>query len=426
MRTLEAGVSNVDSVKALLESRDKVVDSVGVAEGRYRAAGNALTAYATVLDRVQADTLRALHAAQAAAGDGADAAGDQARYHQQAQDAKDAGDAEEQAKWEKKEDAAKADASHAAGAVAAQKQVVEQAVTDRDAAARTAIEAITSSTSNDGLNDSWWDDWGAKLTEWIAKVAEAIATIAGILALIFCWVPILGQVLLVIAAVAGIVAALANIILAATGEKSWGEAIMSVVFAALGCIGLGAAARTGAAAFKVLMSQAGRIAAGQALTKGGRLAMSLLLRPGALSRISPGGLRNIQGALGEEIMGVKAYVPKAKFTVTDPKTGLVRPEAEPDWSMKIFDKLFVADSKNMVSISNTSQIREYANLATEGGTKFRLVVSEATHVSGPLLKNDAIKILHFEDILGTRIGALIQAPTSVGTGVLSYESSWAK
>ncbi len=244
MRTLEAGVSNVDSVKALLESRDKVVDSVGVAEGRYRAAGNALTAYATVLDRVQADTLRALHAAQAAAGDGADAAGDQARYHQQAQDAKDAGDAEAQDKWEKKEAAAKADAAHSSSVVAAQKQVVEQAVTDRDAAARTAIEAITSSTSNDGLNDSWWDDWGAKLTEWIAKVAEAIATIAGILALIFCWVPILGEVLMVIAAVAGIVAALANIILAATGEKSWGEAIESVVFAALGCIGVGGAMRT--------------------------------------------------------------------------------------------------------------------------------------------------------------------------------------
>jgi hypothetical protein len=50
-------------------------------------------------------------------------------------------------------------------------------------------------------------------------------------------------VLLVIAAVAGIVAALANIILAATGEKSWGEAALSVVFAALGCIGVGGALR---------------------------------------------------------------------------------------------------------------------------------------------------------------------------------------
>ncbi|PKQ31524.1 MAG: hypothetical protein CVT62_06655 [Actinobacteria bacterium HGW-Actinobacteria-2] len=243
MRSLEAGVSNVDSVKALLESRDKVVDSVGVAEGRYRAAGHALTAYAAVLDTVQADTLQALHAAKAAAGDGGDAADDQASYHKKATEAKAAGDVEEQDRWEKKEAAAKADAAHAASVVAAQKCVVEQAVTNRDTAARNAIEAITASTSNDGLNDTWWDDWGAELTEWIAKIAEAIATIAGILALLVCWIPVIGQalagVLLIVAAVAGIVAALANIILAATGEKSWGEAIMSVVFAVLGCVGLG-------------------------------------------------------------------------------------------------------------------------------------------------------------------------------------------
>ncbi|MCE1174897.1 MAG: DUF6531 domain-containing protein, partial [Propionibacteriales bacterium] len=243
MSHFEAGVSNVDSVKALFESRDKVVDSIGVAEDRYRATGEALKAYATVLDRVQADTLQALHAAQAAAGDAGDAASDQASYHRKADEAEAAGDTEAQDKWEKKEAAAKAEAAHAAGAVAAQKHVVEQAVAERDKAARTAIEAITASTSDDGLSDGWWEDWGSKLTEWVAKIAEIIANVAGILALLLCWVPILGEVLMVIAAVAGVVAAIANIILAATGEKSWGEAVMSVVFAALGCIGVGGALR---------------------------------------------------------------------------------------------------------------------------------------------------------------------------------------
>jgi RHS repeat-associated protein len=243
LRGLEAGASNVDSVKALLESRDTIVDTVGKAEGRYRSAGTALGTYATVLDRVQSETASALHAAKAAAGDGADAGSQQAKYHQMAKDAEDAGDAEEQDKYAKKEKAAQEQASRAAGAVSAQKAVVHQAVADRDKAARTAISSIQDTTSNDGLNDSWWDDWGAKITEWIANIAEQIATIAGILALIFCWVPILGEVLMVIAAVAGIVAALANIILAATGEKSWGEAAMSVVFAALGCIGVGGAMR---------------------------------------------------------------------------------------------------------------------------------------------------------------------------------------
>jgi hypothetical protein len=85
------------------------------------------------------------------------------------------------------------------------------------------------------------------------------------LALVFCWVPILGEVLMVIAAVAGIVAALANILLAATGEKSWGEAAMSVVFAVLGCIGVGGALRTLGGAAKVGAGlRAGAEAAGAA------------------------------------------------------------------------------------------------------------------------------------------------------------------
>jgi hypothetical protein len=243
LRGLEAGASNVDSVKALLESRDTIVDTVGKAEGRYRSAGTALGTYATVLDRVQSETAAALHAAKAAAGDGADAASQQAKYHQQATDAKDAGDAEAQDKWEKKEKTAKEQASDSASAVGAQKAAVHQAVTDRDKAAQTAIDSIKQITANDGLNDSWWDDWGAKLTEWIANIAEQIATIAGILALLVCWIPVIGQalaaVLLIVAAIAGIVAAIANIILAATGEKSWGEAALSVVFAVLGCVGLG-------------------------------------------------------------------------------------------------------------------------------------------------------------------------------------------
>jgi hypothetical protein len=233
----------VDSVKALFESRDKVVDSIGVAEGRYRATGEALKAYASVLDRVQADTLQALHAAQAAAGDAGDAASDQASYHRKADEAEAAGDTEAQDKWEKKEAAAKADAAHAAGAVAAQKRVVEQAVSERDRAARTAIEAISASTSNDGLNDGLWENWGAKFLTALAEIAEIVATVCGILALLVCWIPVIGQalagLLLIVAAVAGIVAAIANVVLAATGEKSWGEAIVSVVFAVLGCVGLG-------------------------------------------------------------------------------------------------------------------------------------------------------------------------------------------
>jgi hypothetical protein len=202
-----------------------------------------LGAYASVLDRVQGETLSALHAAGTAAGAGADAAAQQARFHRLAQEAGDAGDDDLRVEYVKKEQASRDLVSHAAGAVGVQKSAVDGAVADRDRAAQAAIDSIHQITSGDGLNDSWWDDWGVKITEWVAKIAEAIATIAGILALLVCWIPVVGQalagVLLIVAAVAGIVAALANIVLAATGEKSWGEAALSVVFAALGCIGLG-------------------------------------------------------------------------------------------------------------------------------------------------------------------------------------------
>ena len=192
----------------------------------------------------------------------------------------------------KKEQASRDLVTHAAGAVGVQKSAVDGAVADRDRAAQAAIDSIHQITSGDGLNDSWWDDWGVKITEWVAKIAEAIATIAGILALVFCWVPILGEVLMVIAAVAGIVAALANILLAATGEKSWGEAAMSVVFAVLGCIGVGGALRTLGGAAKVgagLRAGAKAAADGAASASGGRSLLSSIKGFFGLSRPTSAG-----------------------------------------------------------------------------------------------------------------------------------------
>ncbi|MGC3993919.1 MAG: HNH endonuclease [Propionicimonas sp.] len=247
LRRLDAGSSTADSVKALLESRDKVVDDVGKAEGRYRSAGQALSTYAVTLDRVQVDTLHALSQARAAQADAEAAEASERHYRDLADDADDPDQADEHDDYVRRQDAQQRAASAARARIATQVQLVQAAVSDRDAAARTAIDKIENTTSSDGLNDSWWDDWGAKLTEWIATIAEAVATIAGILALLVCWIPVIGQalagVLLIVAAVAGIVAALANIALAATGEKSWGEAVVSIVFAVLGCVGIGGAAR---------------------------------------------------------------------------------------------------------------------------------------------------------------------------------------
>ena len=64
LRALEAGSSRAESVAALLESRDMIVDGVVKAENRFRVAADALDSYAKVLDRVQTDTLNALYAAR--------------------------------------------------------------------------------------------------------------------------------------------------------------------------------------------------------------------------------------------------------------------------------------------------------------------------------------------------------------------------
>ncbi|MDR0284352.1 MAG: hypothetical protein LBI33_05600 [Propionibacteriaceae bacterium] len=128
--------------------------------------------------------------------------------------------------------------------ITSERQVIDQAVVERDLAAQTASDRIEQVTSSDGLNDSWWADWGAKVVAWITDVAGVIASIAGILALLVCWIPVIGQalagVLMIIAAVAAVINALGNIALAATGERSWTEAVISIVGAVLACVGLGA------------------------------------------------------------------------------------------------------------------------------------------------------------------------------------------
>ncbi|WP_371164617.1 glycohydrolase toxin TNT-related protein [Buchananella felis] len=245
LRGLEAGASSrAESVTALLEQRDTLLDGIGKAEGRYRAAGEALETYSAALDRVQTDTLNALYAARQAKWERDEARDNQRYYQDLADDYADTDDEggyghDQYVRYTRLANSAGQDAAGAQERIDNQVRVIENAVQERDQAAQTAIDAIQRATATDGLNDGWWEDYGAKVLGWIADIAEWMANIAGILALVLCWVPVLGQALAVVAGIAGIVAALANIGLAIGGEKTWGEALLSVGFAALGCIGLG-------------------------------------------------------------------------------------------------------------------------------------------------------------------------------------------
>ncbi|WP_371164495.1 hypothetical protein ABYF32_02360 [Buchananella felis] len=200
--------------------------------------------YSAALDRVQTDTLNALYSARQATWERDEARDNQHYYQDLADDYANTDDEggfghDQQVRYTRLARSARQDADVAQDRIDNQVQVAQNAVQERDQAAQTAIDAIQRATTTDGLNDGWWEDYGAKLLGWIADLAQAIAQFAGILAMALCWIPVLGPALAVIAAIAGIVEAVANIGLAIGGEKSWGEALLSVGFAALGCIGLG-------------------------------------------------------------------------------------------------------------------------------------------------------------------------------------------
>lgn len=152
LRALEAGVSRgADSVAALLEARDEIVDQVGAMEARYRQAGAALEEYAVVLDRAQSESLQAWYAARDAQGELDAAVGRSESFTRSAQDAGVAGDDEEQARCTRLAGAAEADAACARGRIAAQQQVVTAAVEQRDAAAVRAMGLIAAALALVGL-----------------------------------------------------------------------------------------------------------------------------------------------------------------------------------------------------------------------------------------------------------------------------------
>ncbi|AOS46805.1 hypothetical protein BH719_02075 [Pauljensenia hongkongensis] len=243
LRALDAGGSRgSESVEALLEARDDILSKVEVAEGRYRSAGQALVEYAGALERAQTDSLNALVAAKSAQQDVDEAVARAGRMRESAGEYPEQGDgADDRARYERAAAAADGDAEVARGRVRAQRQVILNAMGERDAAAVKAMNAIDGA-GDDGLGDSWWDDWGSKVASWVAAVCDMISAITGVLGLLVCWIPVIGQalagVLFAISAIAGVVAAIGHALRWWYGEESLVAALVSVVFAVLGGLGL--------------------------------------------------------------------------------------------------------------------------------------------------------------------------------------------
>jgi hypothetical protein len=143
---------------------------------------------------------------------------------------------------------------------------LEQVVADRDRAARVAMDKIDGAVGHDGLNDGWWQNWGADVAAKVSQVAGTIAAVAGIASLFLGWVPILGQVLVVTALVAGAAAFAADVAVAATGEQDWTNAIIGGI--GLLTFGAGRALGAGVRGFQAATTSAGSRAAAAALRSG--------------------------------------------------------------------------------------------------------------------------------------------------------------
>lgn len=266
-----------EAVDALQDTAHKVADSIGKAEARYRAAGEALIAYAPVLEQAQTDSASALALARSAT-EAADGADQQRRHYLHLSTTES--DPAQALQYKNLADTSESDAADAQRTLTAAQDQLSQATSARDRAAESAIDGIHAITEHDGLHDSWWDNWGKNLVEAITDIAGWVSSIAGVLALCVCWIPVVGQALaaalLIVAGVAAIVNAIGNVVLAATGDRSWTTALISIAGAVLAVVGLGgavrvvgnvaAAARINArAALEVGATDATRLTASQAI-----------------------------------------------------------------------------------------------------------------------------------------------------------------
>lgn len=343
MRQLSAGTVQSQSVQALMESRDSVLEGVGKAENRYREAGQALEDYAVILDRVQVETADALTKARSAAADRDAAEAAAKRYDASAESA--GTDDSLQEKYSRRAAEERSAAADARSTIAAQQTIVQQAVEDRDTAARAAIDSINMATQNDGLNDGWWENWGANLTKILAKICEFVSVVTGILALLVCWIPVIGQalagVLLAISAVTGIIAALGNILLAYKGEISWGEAGVSIVMAALSCVGLGWVK----GAFGALCRAVPLLGKGVATVARGGAAIKAAVKGTSAFQKTAQAYNRASAAVGAWVTGAISKTPLGKFKLTfDTHMAILRRNLETRFGKETTPVRFQAES----------------------------------------------------------------------------------
>ena len=250
-----ATAANMDSdaVRALHDRAVELREDIEKVDERYRETARALGNYADELRAAQVAADGALAEAQAAQSARETAADNRRYYARMVDHYANAGDSEQAVRYSGLvQESQRIMNSKDAEINRLRTDDLAAAIQRRDDAADAAIAAIDRAT-DDGLNDGWWENWGADIVSIISNVAGTIAAIAGIAALVLCWVPVLGQALAAVALIAGGVALIADVALAATGEKGWGDAI-------IGGLGIATFGVGRAAGALLKTSQAARVA----------------------------------------------------------------------------------------------------------------------------------------------------------------------
>ncbi|HWT33782.1 MAG TPA: hypothetical protein VN107_08455 [Microbacterium sp.] len=215
------------AVDALRDTSRSVGEDIDKARERYQKTAEALLTYGAELRKAQdkANTAISLITTRQGEADAAHTAATKANGAVSSATSADKSDAQTAATK------AQTAATEADGALQKAQQQWQDALTDKNNAAAAAITAIVDVVDkhNNGLKDSWWDDWGSALF----SIIKTICDWAGVLAIFLSWVPILGQVLLVLAAVGAVLDLVDAIIKFKNGEGSWGDILLAAVGAVL-------------------------------------------------------------------------------------------------------------------------------------------------------------------------------------------------
>lgn len=280
-----------EAVEAFRDTAREVADDISRAHERYDGVGRALTGYAPELRDAQFESAAALVQAQAAEDDLVTANrlahAAQARIHAAPAGADTTADQGDHRRALTAADAARDD-------LAAARRRLNRATESRDAAALRAMSLVEYVKDSGDLNDSWWDNWGAKIIKVIVKAADVVAVVAGVLALLVGWIPVIGQALAAIlgtvALLASLVSLLGNIALAATGNGEWSD----VAWSALGVLSFG----VGRAAIGALRVSALGVRGASRLAAGRLAAQSVAARVAAGLPGSSNSMMAIRSMLG--------------------------------------------------------------------------------------------------------------------------------